>query len=111
MSNAGKDIRSIINNIVQRLVMHYAPRKIILFGSWASGGADEDSDIDLLIIKDTPEAFLQRMDTVRKVATGTHRCVPFDPIVLTPAELDQRLKAQDQFIAAIVRNGEVLYAA
>lgn len=97
--------------MVARLVAHYAPQKIILFGSYAHGEPDEDSDIDLLIIKETSERFLDRMTTVRRLTQGTHRFIPFDPIVLTPSELEERLRIGDQFIAGIVEKGKLLYAA
>jgi hypothetical protein len=45
----------IIPDILEKIVAGYAPRKVILFGSYAYGEPDEDSDIDLLIIKDTNE--------------------------------------------------------
>jgi predicted nucleotidyltransferase len=104
-------IREAIEAIVARLVAHYAPQKIILFGSYAHGQPDEDSDIDLLIIKDTPERFVDRMTTVRRLTQGTHRFIPFDPFVYTPGEVRQCLEEGDQFLAEILEKGEVLYAA
>jgi predicted nucleotidyltransferase len=108
--NENTKTRSVIQKIVHSLVVGYAPAKIILFGSYAYGQPDADSDIDLLIIKATQERFFERLNTVRQVATGTHPHVPFEPIVLTPEELEQRLKAGDQFLSEIVQKGEVLYA-
>ncbi len=105
------DIQPVIEAIVTRLVAEYSPQKVILFGSYADGHPDEDSDIDLLIIKSTSEQFLRRLDHVRRVVTGTHPRIPFDPIVLTPEELEQRLQVGDQFIAGILERGKVLYAA
>ncbi len=104
-------IRMVIQEIVRRLIAEYSPQKVILFGSYAHGNPDEDSDIDLLIIKQTSERFLDRLDTVRRVVTGSHRGIPFEPIVLTPEEVDQRLKIGDKFIAEIIEKGKVLYAA
>lgn len=109
--NGDDRIRAAIQEIVRRLVAEYAPEKVILFGSYAYGNPDEDSDIDLLIIKDTPERFLDRMTTVRRLARGAHRSIPFEPVVFTPKEIEQRLKIGDQFIAEIIERGEVLYAA
>ncbi len=103
--------RAVIQKIVERLVAEYPPQKIILFGSYASGQPGPDSDIDLLIIKTTGDEFLERLCTVRRVTVGTHPSVPFDPIVLTPTELKDRLEAGDQFLREIVDKGEVLYAA
>ena len=45
-----------IQAVVQRIVEGYAPDRIILFGSYAYGTPTEDSDLDLLIIKQNAEA-------------------------------------------------------
>ncbi len=42
-----------IQSVVEVLVDHFEPDKIVLFGSYADGTATEQSDIDLLVIKDT----------------------------------------------------------
>lgn len=55
--NGDNKTRAVIQKIVQRLVAGYAPEKIVLFGSYAYGQPDADSDIDLLIIKATKERF------------------------------------------------------
>ena len=44
---------AILNEVVHRLVEAVDPDRIVLFGSRARGDAHPDSDIDLLIIKDT----------------------------------------------------------
>jgi predicted nucleotidyltransferase len=49
---------------------------MVLFGSHAYGKPGPDSDIDLLIIKETPEHFLDRWVTVQRILTGTHRALP-----------------------------------
>lgn len=104
------EISGVIRGMVDRLVAAYAPEKVILFGSYAYGVADAESDVDLLVIKNTPEPFLGRLEAVRKAVGGAHARVPFEPIVLTPAELDERLEKGDQFLGEIVKRGEVLYA-
>lgn len=82
--NGDTATRTVIKRIVERLVAGYAPEKIILFGSYAYGEPHADSDIDLLIIKATRQRFFERLDTVRRVTTGTHPHIPFEPVVLTP---------------------------
>ncbi len=46
--------------LVDKLVAGCQPQRVILFGSHAEGTADAESDIDLLIIKETDERFLDR---------------------------------------------------
>lgn len=107
---ASKEVRKIIHNILQKLVVSYAPKKVILFGSYAYGNPRPDSDIDLLIIKETSERFLDRCVAVRRTLSDPERTVPLEIFVLTPQELSERLSIGDHFLAEIVERGDVLYA-
>ncbi|MCK5172964.1 MAG: nucleotidyltransferase domain-containing protein, partial [Planctomycetes bacterium] len=42
-----------INEIADRIVEKFKPQKIILFGSYANGTPTDESDLDLMIIKDS----------------------------------------------------------
>jgi len=108
---AKKEGKAIIQDILEKLLADYAPEKVILYGSYAYGKPDRDSDIDLLIIKETTARFFDRMFTVRRILTDPGRSVPVEPIVLTPQEVSRRLAIGDQFIAEIIEKGKVLYAA
>jgi uncharacterized protein len=106
-----KEIELVIKRILQKLVTEYSPQKIILFGSYAWGDPGPDSDIDLLIIKETPDRFIDRWTKVQHILTGTHRGYPVETIVLTPGEFEKRIAVGDQFIGEILNKGESLYAA
>lgn len=106
-----RDGRRVIRQMLKKLVAEYAPQKVILFGSYARGEPGPDSDIDLLIIKETSERFLDRWTTVQRILSGMHRSLPVEALVLTPQEVERRLAIGDQFIAEILEKGEVLYAA
>ncbi len=54
--------KTIIQEIVRKLVAEYAPQKVILFGSYAYGEPLETSDIDLLIVKETDKRAIERWD-------------------------------------------------
>jgi uncharacterized protein len=96
--------------IVDRLIKTYTPQQVILFGSFAYGTPDQDSDLDLLILKDTKESPLRRRLTVRRLVAQPERRIPFSPLVLTPEELANRLALGDPFYQEILRSGKVLYA-
>ena len=104
-----EQIQATIQQIVRPLVEHYQPQQIMLFGSLASGSPHEDSDIDLLIIKETAETPLARRVQVRRLVSDSARRIPFSPLVLTPDELDIRLALGDPFYQEILRRGEILY--
>jgi predicted nucleotidyltransferase len=104
-------IEKTITKMLNRLVDNYHPIKVILFGSYAVGNPTDDSDIDLLIIKDTQERFIDRWSTVGNILAGTHPSIPVDTLVLTPQELEKRLSIGDQFIEEILKTGKLLYAS
>jgi predicted nucleotidyltransferase len=106
-----RKVREMILEIVDRITREYRPNKIILFGSYAYGTPTSDSDIDLLIIKDTLERPIDRRVAVRRIVSDPKRLVPFEPIVMTPQEVQRRLDVGDQIVQEILKKGEVLYAA
>ena len=100
-----------IQVIVQKIIEGYAPQRIILFGSYAHGEPNADSDLDLLIIKGTSERPMDRHLRVRRLVSTPGRRLPFDPLVLTPEEINERLDIGDQFVQDILAQGDVLYAS
>jgi len=100
-----------VQKIIEAVIAGYSPEKVFLFGSHASGTTDGDSDVDLLIIKDTEDPFFDRLASVRRVVTGTHQGIPLDILVLTPGELASRLNEGDQFLAEITEKAQMVYAA
>ncbi len=102
-------IREIILRIAQKIQAQYHPDKIILFGSYAYGEPTPDSDIDMLIIKDTTERRIDRWVRLKKMVYDPGRGVPFSPLVYTPTEVQERLAMGDDFINEILERGKVLY--
>ena len=109
--SAGTYHERVIVNLLHKLIADYAPLKVVLFGSYAYGEPDPDSDIDLLIIKDTKDRFLDRWIEAQGLLTGLHRGLPVETLVLTSQEIEDRLAIGDQFIKEIMERGKVLYAA
>jgi len=107
--NAEIETRNTILHIVDKIKQEYQPDKIILFGSYAYGHPDRDSDIDLLIIKDTSERPIDRRVKVAKIVSDPERFTPLEAIVLTSEEIHERLQIGDQFIKEIIDRGEILY--
>ena len=104
-------VKKVLSEIVEAIKNKYNPEEIILYGSFAYGVPDENSDIDLLIIKETPKRPLDRMTLIHRIVDIRDSYYPaFSPIILTPEEIKQRLEISDQFIEEILTRGEVLYA-
>ncbi|PIP29271.1 hypothetical protein COX27_02295 [Candidatus Kuenenbacteria bacterium CG23_combo_of_CG06-09_8_20_14_all_36_9] len=97
-----------ILSIVKKLKA-YKPEKVVLFGSYASGKNHQDSDLDLLVIKNTKQNYYERIPEVRKYLMDTD--FAFDILVMTPKEISRSLSANDFFIMNIINNGQILYEA
>lgn len=93
----------------------YQPEKVILYGSYAKGNPRRDSDIDLLIIKETDKEYFENIREVCQLLRpkkyyGTLKYIKgLDPIVLTPSQIRKRLSLGDFFVEDIIREGKVIY--
>lgn len=103
--------REVLDRLVRRIIEAYRPARILLFGSHAAGQASKDSDLDLLVVKNTDEPPFARRVTLRRLCRDPQRRIPVDFLVVTPTELEERLAAGDPFLTAIVEQGREVYAA
>jgi predicted nucleotidyltransferase len=71
---------ALLADITQRIVEKFQPYKVVLFGSYAYGTPNLDSDVDLLVVMDSDEPMVQRIRRVREVAKV--RFLPMDVAVL-----------------------------
>jgi len=104
-----QEIKKIILEVVGKLRSEYEPIKIILFGSYAYGNPTKDSDIDLLILKNTDKRRADRFVEVKRIIYNPDLKIPISPLVYTPEELEERLKIGDDFVKEIVRKGVIIY--
>ena len=95
-----------IDQVVQQIVEQFKPQKIILFGSYARGNPRPESDVDLLIVLDTPLKESKQSLEIRR-----HLGVMFglDLVVYTPQHLIDRVEMGDWFLRDILKEGKVLY--
>ena len=98
-----------ISSVVSRIVEFYQPEKVILFGSYALGNADENSDLDFLLIKETNEHPLNRAAGIRKALRDI--LLPMDILVYTPSEISKDQARKFTFIYDVLRSGKILYAS
>ena len=87
--------------------------KLILFGSYASGNANPESDIDLLAIKNIPESKIRNFRIQLKKALWNKLASEnkeFDILVDSEERIKQRIAMGDLFYKEIFNNGKVLYA-
>ena len=98
---------SAINEVINKIITGYHPEKIILFGSYARNEQTADSDLDLLIVKDTDQSPVQRQRSVRSLFDKQQ--FPMDILVYTPAEFDKQKNWLNNIINIAVKTGKLVY--
>lgn len=96
-----------INEVIHKITINYNPDSIFLFGSYAYGNPNIDSDLDLLIVKQTELPRHQRSSEVRKYLYGM--MIPMDLLVYTPNEFENEKKQKYSFLNTIISNSKILY--
>ena len=103
----------IFENIKNRLSV-LNPARIILFGSYASGTARADSDIDLIVVLDkegSTGSFSERMAdtvTVRRLLADINRDVAMDVLVYNKSEWQAVQNSGSSFSKEIRAKGVTL---
>ena len=99
----------IIEEVKKRLVDVYHPEMIYLFGSYAWGSPDEESDLDLLIVVAASDE-----KSHKRCVSGHHALwdldISKDLLVYTKDEFDVRATDSTSFLFKIKNEGKVLYA-
>jgi len=96
-----------IDEIVQSIVAGFSPEKVILIGSYAAGNPTKDSDLDLLIVKETDKPKHYRSFDIRKSLIGT--LIPMDILVYTPNEFNEEKCKDSSFISNVLKTAKVLF--
>lgn len=96
-----------LKDVTDRLIEYYQPDKIILYGSHATQIANEESDLDLLIIKDSEKRSIDRRIEVENLLSD--RVIPLDILIYTPKEMFYLFSIGSPFIEEILEKGRLIY--
>ncbi len=95
------------------ILKQYGIEKIILFGSYAYGKPNKDSDIDLLIIKNIPANETRDFRIKLKKALWMKLgklSYSFDILVDNEQRIKERIEMGDLFYKEIYSKGKTIYA-
>jgi len=101
--------------ILVQLLERLKPYRVILFGSYAGGTPEAESDIDLLVVTDDesmPANFEENMENYLKVSSALReikRKIPMDLIVHTKSMHEKFMQLGSMFSKEVAEKGEVLY--
>ena len=101
--------QDIIDEVRNRLVKTYDPLAIYIFGSYAWGTPNEDSDLDLLVIVEASDekSFKRPIPGHRALV---ELCISKDLIVYTRDEFDRYSIDPTSLCHVIQKRGKLLYA-
>ncbi|ADL08890.1 nucleotidyltransferase domain-containing protein [Thermosediminibacter oceani] len=98
-----------IDRAVEILKKEASPAKIILFGSYARGDMNEDSDIDFLVIKENVEDRRKEMVRLRRLLSPLR--IPVDIIVVSSKYVEEWGNVKGSVLYPALREGKVLHEA
>ncbi len=101
------DAMATIETMVQRIADGFDPEKIIIFGSYARGEIDRDSDLDLLIVMHVEGSLRQKANEIDLMLAD--RTLPLDLIVVTPEQFARQKDVIGTIVREAVKDGKVVY--
>jgi len=95
-----------IESLVQRIANEFDPDKVILFGSHAANRANEDSDVDMLVILPFEgRGFTKSLEILKAVNPP----FPIDLIARRPDDTSRRYEQGDPLIRDALDHGVIMY--
>jgi predicted nucleotidyltransferase len=92
---------------IERLVRAFAPREIVLFGSYAKRSPEPGSDVDLLVVTELDGDRTIHLRRARQLVASSFP--PVDVVLCTPEEADGAATAASPFLASVLESGVILY--
>ena len=96
-----------LKEITRRIVNTSNPQKIILFGSYARGEENPDSDLDLLVILEKFESARGESKRLRRALRGL--LTPVDIVIATPQQIERHKETVGLIYRSALKEGKVIY--
>ncbi|MBF0583009.1 MAG: nucleotidyltransferase domain-containing protein [Magnetococcales bacterium] len=100
-----------VQEMVQTIVREVDPVRIVLFGSRATNTARPDSDVDLLVIEESPfgPTRSRRAEAVKIWSVLARFRVPKDILVFTEEEVRHLQGVFDHVVYHAMKEGKLIY--
>jgi len=102
-------IQEILDDLVQRVVQAVHPRRVLLFGSAATGRMGADSDLDLLVIM--PDGVHRRRTAQAIYRSLTGLGIAKDIVVVTESDVREYGENPSLVLCPALRDGREIYCA
>jgi len=96
----------IVKRFINLIIKKFNLKKIIIFGSFARGDYHKGSDLDLIIVGEFKERFIDR---IGKIIELNDSDLEIDVMVYTEEEFQKMIKERRPFIEQVLDEGIVVY--
>ena len=96
----------IVKRFINLIVKKFNLKKIIIFGSFARGDYHKGSDLDLIIVGEFKERFIDR---IGKIIELNDSDLEIDAMVYTEEEFQKMIQERRPFIEQALEEGIVVY--
>lgn len=97
-----------IRRPVERLARAFAASRIVLYGSYAKGTAQQWSDVDLLLVADLAGDLSTHQRRAQQLVSDCFP--PVDVHVCTPADLDDARAQRSLFLLSVLESGITVHS-
>ncbi len=96
----------IVKRFINLIIKKFNLKKIIIFGSFARGDYHKGSDLDLIIVGEFKERFIDR---IGKIIELNDSDLEIDAMVYTEEEFQKMIQERRPFIEQALEEGIVVY--
>jgi len=101
-----REINKIVKRFLNLIIKKFNLKKIIIFGSFARGDYHKGSDLDLVIVGEFEERFIDR---IGKIIELNDSDLEIEAMVYTEEEFQKMIRERRPFIEQVLEEGIVVY--
>ena len=101
-----RESNKIVKRFINLIINKFNLKKVIIFGSFARGDYHKGSDLDLIIVGEFKERFIDR---IGKIIELNDTNLEIDAMVYTEEEFQKMIQERRPFIEQVLEEGIVVY--
>ena len=101
-----RESNKIVKRFINLIINKFNLKKVIIFGSFARGDYHKGSDLDLIIVGEFKERFIDRIGKIMELNDTN---LEIDAMVYTEEEFQKMIQERRPFIEQALEEGIVVY--
>jgi predicted nucleotidyltransferase len=101
-----RETNKIVKRFINLIIKKFNLKKIIIFGSFARGDYHKGSDLDLVIVGEFKDRFIDR---IGKIIELNNSDLEIEAMVYTEEEFQKMIQERRPFIEQVLEEGIVVY--